>query len=158
MEKIMKKSLAFAILTLIAAPFASAQTVTPAAPAPPEAAAPVMPMPPGMPMAHGMPMSPTVSIALGQSPSTAAYQASMAKMDKGMDVPYTGYADADFVAGMIPHHQGAIDMAEIELKYGHDQKIRDLAARIVASQTHEIGVMQKWQTAQKSAAKTPPKK
>ena len=49
---------------------------------------------------------------------TAAYQAANDKMHQGMAMHYTGNADRDFLAGMIPHHQGAIDMAEVVLKHG----------------------------------------
>jgi hypothetical protein len=42
---------------------------------------------------------------------------------------------------MIPHHQGAIDMAEAELRYGHDERLRRLAQEIIVSQTQEIAVM-----------------
>lgn len=76
--------------------------------------------------------------------STQAFQNAMDKMHGGMDVTYTGDADRDFVAGMIPHHQGAIDMAQVELQYGRDPKIRQLAARIISAQEHEIEMMKAW--------------
>src|SRR5262245_52629070 len=63
----------------------------------------------------------------------------------GSSITYTGNADVDFVALMVPHHQGAVDMAEVELKYGRDEHTRDLAKRIVASQTAQIAQMNKWQ-------------
>jgi len=77
--------------------------------------------------------------------STKAYQDAMAKMDKGMSITYSGNADKDFVAGMIPHHQGAIDMAQVELRYGKDPQLRKLAHDIVAAQQKEIAFMQGWQ-------------
>ena len=49
------------------------------------------------------------------SPSSLAYQGINAKTHKGMDIIFTGNSDVDFVRGMIPHHQGAIDMAEVWL-------------------------------------------
>ncbi|WP_436968117.1 CopM family metallochaperone [Burkholderia gladioli] len=60
---------------------------------------------------------------------------------------YTGDADKDFVAHMIPHHQGAIDMAEVELRYGKDPAMKKLAAEIVAAQRTEIRTMKQWQQA-----------
>lgn len=78
-------------------------------------------------------------------PSTQAYQAAMSKMSQGMAVTYTGDADKDFVNGMIPHHQGAVDMAQVELKYGKDPQMRKLAQNVIASQNKEIALMKAWQ-------------
>ncbi len=61
-------------------------------------------------------------------PANAAMMAGMAKMQYDMGhAPVTGDADKDFVAMMIPHHQGAVDMARAELRYGKDAQIRKLA-------------------------------
>jgi uncharacterized protein (DUF305 family) len=57
----------------------------------------------------------------------------------------SGDADKDFVMMMIPHHQGAIDMAEVELKYGKDPMLRQMAEDIIESQKKEIEEMKKWQ-------------
>ncbi|MFM0033950.1 CopM family metallochaperone [Paraburkholderia strydomiana] len=82
----------------------------------------------------------------GSSASTAAFKEADDKMMKQMSGPmYTGDADKDFVAHMIPHHQGAIDMANVELKYGKDPELKKLARSIVKAQHDEIGFMQKWQ-------------
>ena len=83
------------------------------------------------------------------APSNAAYEAANAKMHKDMAIPLSGDADRDFLAGMIPHHQGAIDMAEVVLKYGKDPKVRKLAQDIIAAQKAEIAMMQEWLKARK---------
>ena len=72
------------------------------------------------------------------SRSTQAYQAAMATMHRDMAIPYTGNADRDFAAGMIPHHQGAIAMAEVVLQHGADPQTRALAETIIRDQTREI--------------------
>ena len=77
--------------------------------------------------------------------ASQAFNAAMVKMDRNMNIIYTGDADKDFVAGMIPHHQGAIDMAKVELQYGKDPSLRKLAERIIAAQQSEIAMMKKWQ-------------
>lgn len=77
--------------------------------------------------------------------STQAFQHANDTMMKGMSAPpYTGNVDKDFVTHMIPHHQGAVDMAEIELKYGKDPAMKALAKRIVSDQRKEIALMQTW--------------
>ena len=67
----------------------------------------------------------------------------MTSMDRGMkNAPMTGDPDHDFAAMMIPHHQGAIDMAKVELLYGRDPALRRLAQEIIVTQAQEIAVMQ----------------
>ncbi|APW45000.1 DUF305 domain-containing protein [Rhodoferax saidenbachensis] len=83
------------------------------------------------------------------SASSQAYEAANTKMHKDMSVALTGDADRDFLAGMIPHHQGAIDMAEVVLKYGKDPKVKKLARGIIAAQKKEIAMMQTWLAAKK---------
>ncbi len=92
-----------------------------------------MPMPAGQPQA-------------GESPATAAFMKSKESMMAGMDAPYTGNTDRDFVEGMLPHHQGAIDMARVELRYGTDPVMRKLAHDIVVSQSKEQILMRNWLT------------
>ena len=69
----------------------------------------------------------------------------MSVMHKGMhSAPYTGDPDRDFVTMMIPHHQGAIDMAKALLLYGKDPQMRRLAQEIITDQQSEIQLMQLW--------------
>lgn len=80
------------------------------------------------------------------TPSTDAYRHAMGTMHEAMMAePYTGDADRDFVGGMLPHHQGAIDMARVELRYGRDPAMRRLAQDIIVAQTREAVVMRRWQ-------------
>src|ERR1700734_1456755 len=86
--------------------------------------------------------------ALAQTPSPAAEApfiaenaAAMDKMMADMNVKPTGDADRDFVAMMIPHHQGAIDMAGAQLGYGHNEQLRRLAQEIIVTQQQEIAIM-----------------
>jgi uncharacterized protein (DUF305 family) len=86
------------------------------------------------------------------APSTAAFQAADHSMMSGMsNVPYTGDADRDFVAHMIPHHEGAVEMAKVELTYGKDAKLRRLAKDIIAAQDREIAFMKQWLAAHPQA-------
>src|SRR6266850_2441415 len=64
-----------------------------------------------------------------------------ARMHAAMSVPFTGNPDRDFARMMIPHHQGAIDMALAELRYGKDQRLKRLAQEIIVDQQQEIAVM-----------------
>jgi uncharacterized protein (DUF305 family) len=69
-------------------------------------------------------------------------QAGMQKMMRGMHAPgYSGNADADFLAMMIPHHEGAVEMSRLLLMHGRDPATRRLAEEIIASQTVEIQAM-----------------
>jgi DUF305 family protein family protein len=65
----------------------------------------------------------------------------VARMHAAMDVPFSGDADRDFARMMIPHHQGAIDMALAELRYGKDERLKRLAQEIIVDQQQEITVM-----------------
>ncbi len=78
------------------------------------------------------------------SPADKAFNESMQRMMKDMDVKPTGNTDKDFVMMMMPHHQGAIDMAKVELQYGKDPMLRKMAGEIVKAQETEIGQMKSW--------------
>ena len=82
-------------------------------------------------------------------PADRAMMAGMQRMSHAMDAaPMTGDPDRDFVAMMMPHHRGAIDMARVELQYGKDPEMRRLARAIVAAQDDEIAEMRRWQARQ----------
>ena len=85
----------------------------------------------------------------------AAMDTAMARMDHGMMQPPSGDADRDFAAMMIPHHQGAIEMAEAELRFGHDPALRRLAQGIIVEQQQEIAVMRQALAALPPAALPP---
>eukprot|EP01037_Dinobryon_pediforme_P006624 gene6624-6693_t len=128
-------SLATALaLSMLASPLAAQQTA------------------PSMPMSHSgmaMPAQPTA-----ETPATKAFKAANDRMMQRMGANFTGKADADFVSGMIPHHQGAVDMARIELQYGTDPELKALAQDIIAAQQKEIAFMLAWQ--EKHGIKTTP--
>jgi hypothetical protein len=79
------------------------------------------------------------------SPEETAFlaetNASMATMMTAMTIAPSGDTDADFVAQMVAHHQGAIAMAQTELRYGHDEQLRRMAQEIIVTQQEEIATM-----------------
>ena len=100
--------------------------------------------PPGARHVHGaMPIQYVVDRSPGseEQPFLSENNAAMNKMMANMAIKPTGDVDRDFVAMMVPHHHGAVDMANAELKYGHNEQLRRLAQEIVASQQQEITAM-----------------
>jgi uncharacterized protein (DUF305 family) len=82
--------------------------------------------------------------ALAESAFAAQMMRAMERMDAGMmAAKQTGNPDRDFATMMIPHHQGAIDMAKVELMYGRDPVLRRLAQGIIVEQQQEIELMQR---------------
>jgi uncharacterized protein (DUF305 family) len=71
----------------------------------------------------------------------AENDAAMKKMMADMTITPTGDVDADFVAMMVPHHQGAVDMARAELRYGRNEQLRRIAQEIIVEQMQEITAM-----------------
>lgn len=76
--------------------------------------------------------------------STKAFAEAANRMHADMATGYTGDANVDFMKGMIPHHRGAIDMAEIALDHATDPEVRALAETIIAAQTSEIVQIEAW--------------
>ena len=100
-----------------------------AAPAAAPAAVPAMPMP----------------MAGSDHAFAAQMGQAMDRMDRGMAAaPMNGDPDHDFLSMMIPHHQGAVDMAQLVLLHGRNPHIRNLAEGIIAEQENEIQIMRHW--------------
>ena len=76
--------------------------------------------------------------------ATRGYQAANDRMHKDMAIEYTGNADVDFMRSMIPHHQGAIDMARVVVEHGSDPEVRKLAEDVISAQEAEIKIMREW--------------
>lgn len=84
-------------------------------------------------------------VASSAKPFSALMDDAMAVMDAGMrNAPMNGQPDHDFITMMMPHHQGAVDMAKAVLLSTTDPEIRNLALGIITEQQNEINVMQAW--------------
>ncbi|MEO6986030.1 MAG: DUF305 domain-containing protein [Paralcaligenes sp.] len=89
--------------------------------------------------------APPIFIASTAKPFSSLMDDAMAVMDDGMmRAPMNGQANHDFITMMMPHHQGAVDMAKAVLLYTQDPEIRNLALGIITEQQNEINVMQAW--------------
>lgn len=106
----------------------------------------------GNAMQHGMPSmqmtprnAPPPFVASTAKPFDGLMGDAMAVMEYGMaSAPMNGNADHDFVTMMIPHHQGAVDMAKAVLLYTNDPEMRNLAQGIITEQQYEIELMRLW--------------
>ena len=76
-----------------------------------------------------------------EAPFLAENEAAMSRMMAAMAVKPSGDVDKDFVATMVPHHQGAIEMAQAELRHGRNEQLRRIAQEIIVDQTQEIAAM-----------------
>jgi uncharacterized protein (DUF305 family) len=76
-----------------------------------------------------------------EAPFLSENVGAMTRMMVGMEITPSGDVDTDFAAMMIPHHQGAIDMAQAELRHGHNEQLRRIAQEIIVTQQQEIAAM-----------------
>jgi len=90
---------------------------------------------------HSMPAQ---TAQVPDTPAIKGYRQANEKMHRDMDIPYSGDPDVDFVRSMIPHHQGAIDMAKVALQTAKDDQIRKWATDVVREQEREIAEMRAW--------------
>src|SRR5262249_21158818 len=96
-----------------------------------------------------------------EAPYLAENVSAMTKMMVDMGIRPSGDVDADFVGMMVPHHQGAIEMAQAELHYGRNEPLRRMAQEIIVTQLQEIAAMrlslgQDWPTPVASPVQIPP--
>ena len=77
----------------------------------------------------------------GEADFAAENDAAMNKMMAAMAIKPSGDIDRDFAAMMIPHHQGAIEMAQAELRHGRNEQLRRIAQEIIVDQQQEIAAM-----------------
>jgi uncharacterized protein (DUF305 family) len=90
---------------------------------------------------HHQPAEQSGAATVEERSFLADNDAAMTKMMNDMVIKPSGDIDRDFVAMMTPHHQGAIDMAVIELRYGKNEQLRRIAQEIIVDQMQEIAAM-----------------
>ena len=78
------------------------------------------------------------------TPATKAYRDANARMHRDMDIRFSNDSDVDFVRSMIPHHQGAIEMARIAMEHTKDAQVRKWASDVIREQEREIAEMRAW--------------
>jgi uncharacterized protein (DUF305 family) len=100
--------------------------------------------------------APAAFVASSDRPFPQLMNDAMAIMDRGMrDAPMNGEPGHDFVTMMLPHHQGAVDMARAVLLNTKDPELRNLALGIIAEQQNEINVMRAWLARHPDRKETP---
>ena len=82
--------------------------------------------------------------AASDNAATKAFKSANDRMHGDMAITFSGNVDVDFIKGMMPHHQGAIDMAKVILGFGKDPEIRKLAESVIKAQEAEIAQMDAW--------------
>ena len=92
------------------------------------------------------------SMESANTPAAKAYAQAMDKMHKDMAIEFSDNAGADFARAMIPHHQGALDMAQVALQYAKDDEIRRIAQKTIDDQTKDIKELRSWLERHQSAA------
>jgi uncharacterized protein (DUF305 family) len=93
---------------------------------------------------HSGHSAPAQAAQTPETSSTKGYRQANEAMHRNMDIAFSGDPDVDFVRGMIPHHQGAIDMARVALQHAKDEQIRKWATDVIREQEREIVEMQAW--------------
>jgi uncharacterized protein (DUF305 family) len=86
-----------------------------------------------------------IAVAQVNEEAKTAFKQAHDKMMQSMGMGLSGEPDKDFAMMMIPHHEGAIDMAKVELQFGKDPQLRAMAEKIIAAQESEIAELKKWQ-------------
>jgi len=102
---------------------------------------------PGLSWAQGGHSGHSMPAQTAQTPNASAtqgYRQANEAMHRNMDIAFSGDADVDFVRSMIPHHQGAIDMAKVALQHAKDEQVRKWATDVIREQEREIAEMQGW--------------